>query len=138
MVGVVVIAHGRLAAALVDAATSIAGPLPGVRALALSPGEGPAAFRATLEEAVAALDQGKGVVVLVDLVGGTPANCSLSLLEQGRVEVVAGVNLPMLLRLAIAQERAADAKSLAAELVEHGSKNVVDLGGALRVARGKT
>lgn len=137
MVGVVVMAHGGVATALVDAAGSIAGPLHGVEALDLPPGAGPEALRATLDRAVTAQDRGRGVVVLVDLVGGTPANCCLGLLEQERVEVVAGVNLPMLLRLSIAQDRAADAKSLAAELVEHGSKNIVDLGSALRRARGR-
>lgn len=136
MVGVVVMAHGRLAGGLLQAAEAIAGPIEGVEAIDLPPGAGVAEIRTRLEEAVARLDRGQGVVVLVDLIGGTPANCSLTLLEEGRVEVVAGVNLPMLLRLALSRKRAPDPRGLAAELVEHGRRNVVDVGEALRRARG--
>lgn len=137
MVGVVVAAHGSLARSLVEAAAAIVGELPGLLAVDLLPNEGLDDARGKIEAAVARVDEGSGVVVLADLFGGTPSNCCLTLLEAEGREVVTGVNLPMLLRLASARQRLATSAELAADLVAYGQKNIVDVRGMLREASGK-
>ena len=98
MVGVVVVTHGNLAAELVRTAELILGPLDQVKAVGFLPHEPEEDMWSRLKAAVAAVDTGDGVLILVDMYGGTPSNLSLKLLERGRVEVVTGVSLPMLLK----------------------------------------
>ena len=100
MVGVVVAAHGTFAQALVDAAEGIAGKLDNLRVVNLLAHEGLEIGTEKIASAVQAVDRGAGVILLADLFGGTPSNCCLSLLQQGKLEVVTGVNLPMLIKLA--------------------------------------
>src|SRR5258706_7869902 len=97
MVGIVVAAHGRLAEELLRTAEGVVGPLPHTRALSIGGGvtDGPASLRT----AIAAVEQGDGVVLLTDLLGGSPTNLCLQVLKEREVEVVTGVNLPMLLKL---------------------------------------
>lgn len=127
MVGVVVAAHGGLAEALVAAAEEIVGPLPRLRAISFPPHEGLTEVQARIRTAVDEVDEGDGVVVLVDLFGGTPANCCLPLLDDGNLDIVTGVNLPMLMRLPAARERLHAPQELARDLAAYGQRNVASV-----------
>lgn len=125
MIGIVVAAHGQLAAALVAAAEGIVGSLEQVATVDLQPSEGLEIGNERLEGAIRTVDQGQGVVLLVDLFGGTPSNCSMALLPERAVEVVTGFNLPMLLKLASSRSEGKDAATVARELVEHGRTHIL-------------
>jgi len=77
----------------------VVGPQEAIEAICIGPEDDMEARRADIARAIAAVDQGRGVILLTDLFGGTPSNLAISLMEPGRVEVIAGVNLPMLIRL---------------------------------------
>lgn len=99
MIGVLIVTHGRLAAELLAAAQTIAGELPGFRALSLDWSEGIDEARRRIAAELPGLDTGDGVLILTDMFGDTPSNAALALREEGRVEVLSGVNLPMVVRL---------------------------------------
>ncbi|UAK26018.1 PTS sugar transporter subunit IIA [Sphingomonas nostoxanthinifaciens] len=99
MIGLVLVTHGQLAAEFVRAMEHVVGPQPAIEAICIGPEDDMEARRADIARAVAAVDAGAGVILLTDLFGGTPSNLAISLMEPGRVEVIAGVNLPMLIRL---------------------------------------
>jgi len=104
MIGLVLVTHGRLASEFVTAMEHVVGPQTQVAAIDIGPDDDMEARRADIAAAIATVDDGKGVIVLTDLFGGTPSNLAISLLERGRVEVIAGINLPMLIRLASARK----------------------------------
>jgi PTS system mannose-specific IIA component len=99
MIGLVLVTHGQLAAEFVRAMEHVVGPQEAVEAICIGPEDDMEARRADIARAIAAVDQGRGVILLTDLFGGTPSNLAISLMEPGRIEVIAGVNLPMLIRL---------------------------------------
>lgn len=99
MIGLVLVTHGQLAAEFVRAMEHVVGPQQAIESICIGPDDDMEARRADIARAVAAVDLGKGVILLTDLFGGTPSNLAISLMEPGRVEVIAGVNLPMLIRL---------------------------------------
>ena len=99
MVGILIVSHGRLAEALISAAQSLVGGFQKVRGISIWPKEREKEVRDRIQKAIEEVNEGDGVVILTDLLGGTPTNLSLSLSEDKRVEVVTGVNLPMLLTL---------------------------------------
>jgi PTS system mannose-specific IIA component len=99
LVGVVVVSHCRVAEEMVRATEQITGPLQACKALSFQAGQAVEEMVKQLREAVKEVDQGKGVLILTDLFGGTPANISLSLLGP-KIEVVCGMNLPMLIKFA--------------------------------------
>ncbi|MFD1950591.1 PTS sugar transporter subunit IIA [Sphingomonas arantia] len=99
MIGLVLVTHGRLAAEFVTAMEHVVGPQEAIVPICIGPDDDMEARRADIARAVAEVDRGKGVILLTDLFGGTPSNLAISLMEPGRVEVIAGVNLPMLIRL---------------------------------------
>lgn len=96
MIGILVVSHGSLAAGLLDAAALFLGDQPQLSALMLRDGDDAQLFRLRMKEAVNALDSGDGVLILADLFGGTPCNCAMELQSES-VQVIAGVNLPMLM-----------------------------------------
>ena len=104
MVGVVVVTHGQLATELLNAAETIVGDLPGFVAISIGWHDDVEQAREEIGQAISRLETGDGVIVLTDMFGGTPSNLAMSLLEEGRVEVVTGVNLPMLIKLANLRE----------------------------------
>lgn len=132
MVGIVVVGHGRMAEALVTAAEGIVGPIERLATVNLLPAEGLEIGRGKILEAIGKVDDGAGVIVLADLFGGTPSNCCVGLLDEGSLEVVAGFNLPMLLKLATSRGGGRDLRGLAVELVDHGRANVVHASDLLR------
>jgi PTS system mannose-specific IIA component len=124
MIGIVLAAHQDLGPALLRAAEGILGPIEGVLALSLNYEEDPAEARKGLEEALQKLGGGDGILILTDMFGGTPTNMALPFLDEGKVEVLTGVNLPMLLKAHSARP-GATLKGLAAELKEYGARNIV-------------
>ena len=99
MIGLVLVTHGQLAAEFVRAMEHVVGPQEAIEAICIGPDDDMEARRVDIARAVAGVDQGRGVILLTDLFGGTPSNLAISLMEPGRIEVIAGVNLPMLIRL---------------------------------------
>lgn len=104
MIGLVLVTHGRLADEFVTAMVHVVGPQERIATIAIGPEDDMEERRADIAAAIAAVDAGRGVIVLTDLFGGTPSNLAISLMERGRVEVIAGMNLPMLIRLGSARK----------------------------------
>lgn len=100
MIGLVLVTHGRLADELVAAMEHVVGPQPNVGAVCIGPDDDMEQRRNDILERVAKCDDGTGVVVLTDMFGGTPSNLAISIMDKAKVEVIAGVNLPMLIKLA--------------------------------------
>ncbi len=99
MIGLVLVTHGGLATEFVTAMEHVVGPQPSVVAIAIGPDDDMEVRRGDISSAIERVDAGRGVIVLTDLFGGTPSNMAISLMRPGQVEVIAGVNLPMLIRL---------------------------------------
>lgn len=104
MIGLVLVTHGRLADEFVTAMVHVVGPQERIATIAIGPEDDVEERRADIAAAIGAVDAGRGVIVLTDLFGGTPSNLAISLMERGRVEVIAGMNLPMLIRLGSARK----------------------------------
>ena len=104
MIGLVLVTHGRLAVEFVTAMEHVVGKQDRVAAICIGPEDDMENRRADISIAIAEVDEGGGVILLTDLFGGTPSNLAISLMEAGRVEVIAGINLPMLIRLAGARK----------------------------------
>lgn len=100
MIGLVLVTHGNLAKELLNAMEHIVGAQAQCRAIAIGPDDDMERRRSDIERWVQKLDTGAGVIILTDMFGGTPSNLAISVMGKGKVEVVAGVNLPMLVRLA--------------------------------------
>ena len=100
MIGMVLVTHGRLAVELVAAMEHVVGPQPNVAAVCIGPDDDMEQRRNDILASVARCDDGNGVVVLTDMFGGTPSNLAISIMDRAKVEVIAGVNLPMLIKLA--------------------------------------
>ncbi len=100
MIGMVLVTHGRLAEELVAALEHVVGPQPNVASVCIGPDDDMEQRRLDILGRVADVDDGAGVVVLTDMFGGTPSNLAISIMDKAKVEVIAGVNLPMLIKLA--------------------------------------
>jgi len=123
MIGVLIITHGELGHELIKAAELIKGDLKGVTHISVDQTKGMEDIRKEISTAIKRLDQGRGVIILTDLFGGTPANLSLSFLKEGKVEVITGVNLPMLLKLSDARGTM-NLQEYAIFIKEYGIKNI--------------
>ncbi len=100
MIGLVLVTHGRLAVEFRAALEHVVGHQQQVETVSIGPDDDIERRRQDIIDAVATVDTGDGVIVLTDMFGGTPSNLAISVMEAGRVEVIAGVNLPMLIKLA--------------------------------------
>ena len=100
MIGLVLVTHGRLALEFIHAMEHVVGKQNQIEAVCIGPDDKMDVRRADIATAIAKVNAGQGVVILTDMFGGTPSNLSISLLQEGQVEVVAGLNLPMLVKLA--------------------------------------
>jgi PTS system mannose-specific IIA component len=100
MIGLVLVTHGRLADEFLSALEHVVGEQPKVETISIGPEDDMEVRRGDILQAVARADDNDGVIILTDMFGGTPSNLAISLMETGRVEVIAGVNLPMLIKLA--------------------------------------
>ena len=98
--GLLVVSHGNFAMELVRAAETVVGQIPGLGALSIGWDDDADVAAKSIEDAARRLNRGHGVLLLTDMFGGTPTNLALSLLEAGTIEIVTGVNLPMLIKFA--------------------------------------
>ncbi|WP_417594201.1 PTS sugar transporter subunit IIA [Parasphingorhabdus sp.] len=99
MIGLVLVTHGQLATEFVIAMEHVVGAQRAIAAVGIGARDDMEERRKEIADCIAKVDSGEGVIILTDLFGGTPSNLAISLMEKGKVEVIAGVNLPMLIRL---------------------------------------
>lgn len=114
MIGLVLVTHGRLAAEFRIAMEHVVGPQKAIETICIGPDDDMDTRRKDIAKAVEKVNDGSGVILLTDLFGGTPSNLAISLLKTGEVEVIAGVNLPMLIRLESARKSMNIAAAVAA------------------------
>src|SRR3954467_5004622 len=119
MIGVVVVTHGQLATELVNAAEMIVGDLPRFTAVSIGWHDDVNDAREEIAQAIARVQAEAGVLLLTDMFGGTPSNIGMTFLEKDRIEVITGVNLPMLIKLA-SLRRSSDLLAVAQEMRDHG------------------
>lgn len=105
MIGLVLVTHGQLATQFIAATEHVVGPQENVAAISIGPDDDMEQRRKDILEAVAATDTGDGVILLTDMFGGTPSNLAISIMDKAKVEVIAGVNLPMLIKLASVRDQ---------------------------------
>jgi PTS system mannose-specific IIA component len=122
-VGVVIITHYRLGHEFLQALRLIVPAAQGFEAVSVEPSQGAEEMRRAIADALAKVDQGEGVLVLTDMFGGTPSNIALSFLDERRVEVVTGMNLPMLIKLATLGEEK-PLEELAVFIKRYGQRNI--------------
>ena len=100
MIGIVLVTHGKLAEEFRQAVEHVVGPQKFIETICIGPEDDMDQRRQDIVDAVAKADDGYGVIILTDMFGGTPSNLSISVMESGKTEVIAGMNLPMLIKLA--------------------------------------
>ena len=100
MIGLVIVTHGRLAEEFIHAMEHVVGKQTQIEAVSIGPEDRMDIRRTDITDAVTRVETGEGVIILTDMFGGTPSNLAISLLQEGKIEVVAGLNLPMLVKLA--------------------------------------
>ena len=100
MIGMVLVTHGRLAAEFIAALEHVVGPQTNIAAICIGPEDDMEQRRQDILDSIAKVEAGRGVVILTDMFGGTPSNLAISVMEKARIEVIAGINLPMLIKLA--------------------------------------
>lgn len=122
MIGLVIVGHGDYPDALLSAAESVLSGATQMKALSLRPDADPAGFTEKIEKAVMEVDAGEGVIIMTDMMGGAPTNAALAMLNHSGVEVVTGVNLPMLLKLSFIKGKTVS--EAARFLVEYGRRNL--------------
>lgn len=123
MIGLVLVTHGRLASEFVVAMEHVVGPQQAIATICIGPDDDMEARRADIAQAVEDVNDGTGVILLTDLFGGTPSNLAISLLKAGEIEVIAGINLPMLIRLESAR-KSMDVRKAVAAAREAGQKYI--------------
>jgi PTS system mannose-specific IIA component len=106
MIGLVIVTHGELAVELKRATEHVVGPQDAIETICIGPDDDIERRRDDIRKAVDAVEDGRGVILLTDMFGGTPSNLAISMLREDKVEVLAGVNLPMLIKLAEARRTA--------------------------------
>ena len=126
MVGIVLITHGDVGEKLIETTESIVGRLDRIQCVSINIKERNKVdlIKKSIVAAIKNVDLGQGVLILTDMFGGTPSNISLSFLEEGKIEVLSGVNLPMLLKLSNLRKKE-DLMELAKDLREQGQKSIV-------------
>src|SRR5262245_7502467 len=138
MVGIGGATRGRLADELVATAEQIVGKVAAVATVSLEPGASPAEIREKMRAAVNGVDQGDGVIIMADLFGGTPCKESLMLCKSGHLEVLAGVNLPMLLKANSLRAESMSLPDLAHALTQHAQRNITCASDLVREATAQT
>jgi len=129
MIGMVLVTHGRLAEELIAALEHVVGPQTHVGAVCIGPEDNMEERRKQILESIAAADSGQGVVLLTDMFGGTPSNLAISVMDKAHVEVIAGVNLPMLIKLA--SVRRSDALFEATQKAQEAGRKYINIASQL-------
>ncbi|MBI1801682.1 MAG: PTS sugar transporter subunit IIA [Chloroflexi bacterium] len=137
-VGLVIASHGDLSRALLNTAEMIVGPQDGVQAVCLHPQDSLEHCHRSLQEAIGQVDRGGGVLVLIDLFGGTPGNAAALGLRERWYPVVAGVNLPMLLEVLMNRDGSLSAAELSALALQAGQAGLIDVSARLQAQMGIT
>jgi mannose PTS system EIIA component len=124
MIGALIVTHGNLAFELLNAAKQIEADVSGIEAVPLDWSETVDTAREKIAEALQRVGRDRDVIIFTDMFGGTPSNISLSFLEKGHVEVVTGVNLPMVVKFAMVKQESKDLNTVAHMITEKGSKAI--------------
>ena len=133
MVGIVIVTHSQLGDALIDAAEFILGTRPDTMvSVSINLKEHVDKLRKKISEAIKEVDRNKGILILTDMFGGTPSNLSYSFLEEGKVEVISGVNLPILIKATDFQKKDMALCDLAEHLEAFGKKSISLASGILK------
>lgn len=128
MIGIVIVTHGLLGQEILKTADFIVGSLDACASVSIDGVKGPDSLRASIEQAIASVDRGKGILILTDMFGGTPSNLSLSFLDEGKIEVLTGVNLPMLLKADQLRKSPLSLAEAAQSISEHARKSITVAG----------
>jgi PTS system mannose-specific IIA component len=131
MIGILIVTHKELAEALMGVCDLILGHQERILALSLDPDAPPEISRQQIERGLVQVNNGDGVIILTDMLGGTPSNLTLPFLHEGKVEVVFGVNLPMLMKLAQIRQ-VKDLGEMALSLKQSGQKGIAVASEVLR------
>ncbi len=123
MIGMVLVTHGHLATEFRAALEHVVGPQKDIETISIGPEDDMEQRRQDIVAAVATVDSGNGVVLLTDMFGGTPSNLAISVMNGSQVEVVAGINLPMLIKLASVRD-GADLESAVSQAQDAGRKYI--------------
>jgi PTS system mannose-specific IIA component len=123
MIGILIVTHKELAEALASVWDLVLGRQERIVAVSLDPSAPPEVSRQQIQQGLSQVNNGSGVVILTDMLGGTPSNLTLSFLQEGKVEVITGVNLPMLMKLAQLREKN-DLREVALALKQSGQKGI--------------
>jgi PTS system mannose-specific IIA component len=124
MIGAVIVAHGRLAQELMHTAEMIVGPLSQIKPVSIDVNDEVNSARERIRKAIKGVDNGSGVIIFTDMFGGTPSNISLSFLDELKVEVVTGINLPMLLKMVTTSEEPTSLRDFANILKKKGQESI--------------
>ncbi len=132
MTGILLVTHANLGSALIETIEFILGkPQDNLFSVSINIQENPDALRKKIKKGISKVRSDNGVIILTDMFGGTPSNLSYSFLEEGQVEVISGVNLPILLKAVTARSKM-DMETLTLSLVEHGKKSISLASGILK------
>ncbi len=135
MTGILVVTHANLGKALIETAELILGESPEqIAFISINIQENPEKLRKKIKQGISKVKADNGVLILTDMFGGTPSNLSYSFLEEGQVEVISGINLPILLK-AINSRGKMDMETLTSSLVEHGKRSISLASGILKGAK---
>lgn len=137
MFGIIIITHGDLGTALLDTTRHITGDrLEGVAVVSITPGCHSDQIRRQISNSIKSVQRGSGVLILTDMFGGTPSNLSYAFLDDGNVEVISGINLPMLIK-ALDIRRKQDLATAAPAIEIQGKKSISLASGILKTGKGK-
>lgn len=134
MFGIVIVSHGRLAEAFVEVTEHVVGKQPQIKAVGIGPEDDAEAARARIVAAVKEVASGEGVVVLTDMFGGTPSNLAISVMKTEDIEVIAGVNVPMLIKLT--SMRGKVAMNDAVNQAQEAARKYINVAGNLLASKG--
>lgn len=135
MIGGVIVSHGRLAEELLNALTIILGEAPNIEAISIGWYDDVEESKKKISQSLKKVDQKNGVIIFTDMFGGTPSNLSFSFLSENKIEIITGVNLPMLIKF-VSLQRSNNLKEVARKVAEQGKKNI-HLASALLNTRSK-
>ena len=123
MIGGIIVSHGKLGEELLNALTIILGEAPNIEAISIGWYDDVEESRRKINQSLKRVDQKSGVVIFTDMFGGTPSNLSFTFQKDGQVEIITGVNLPMLIKF-VSLQRSNALKDVAKKVVEQGKKNI--------------
>ncbi len=123
MIGGIIVSHGKLAEELLNALTIILGEVVNMKAISIGWYDDVEDSKRKINQSLKAVDQKNGVLIFTDMFGGTPSNLSFSFLKDDRIEIITGVNLPMLIKF-VSLQRSNKLKEVAKKVVEQGKKNI--------------